>query len=284
VPTLCHAILAATLVSTAAPADDLSVPPPDLLDAAAAGDAALTGRAIYQRVLDNTYDSFIQTSRLYSGDRGGNEQWTRFKIWFRSDRKEGVEPAAGQVIAKSRVQYTEPYEIRHAGYLVLSRADRVNDQFVYMPSQRRVKRVNLRGEAVFGSDFSFEDLLPREIEDAVYRRLADERTLGRDCFVIEATPEKDARSEYSRMIVYIDKQRSIPLLTRYWNGREIEFKELKADPESVERIEGVWVAKRMTMRHLKLETYSRLELASIQANPQLNDRTFELRQLDAHGR
>ena len=167
---------------------------------------------------------------------------------------------------------------------MLARSDGVNDQFVYMPSQQRVKRVSLRGEAVFGSDFSFEDILPREIEDAQYQRLADERTLDRDCFVIEAIPQEHARSEYSRMVVHIDKERSIPLLTRYWNRREIEVKELRADPASVELIEDVWIAKRMTMRHLKLETYTRLELASIEANAKLDDATFELRRLEARGR
>jgi hypothetical protein len=286
---ICRVTLAALLVpagflALTAHADDLSSPSPALLTSAAASDAALTGKTIYQRVLDNAYDSFIQTSSLFSGDRGGNEQWSRFRMWFQDERQDGVEPGKGEVVAKSRVQYTEPFEIRHAGYLVLSRNDQVNDQFVYMPSQRRVKRVNLRGEAVFGSDFSFEDILPREIEDAEYLRLADQRTFGRDCFVIEAIPDPLALSEYSRMIVHVDKERSLPLLTRYWNERGIEVKELKTDPDSVELIDEVWVAKQMTMRHLKFETYTRLELASIEANAKFNRPTFELRQLEARGR
>ena len=122
------------------------------------------------------------------------------------------------------------------------------------------------------------------VEDAEYVRLADEHTLGRDCFVIEAIPQEHARSEYSRMVVHIDKERSIPLLTRYWNGRKIEVKELTVDPDSVERIEDVWLARRLTMRHLKLETFTRLELASIEANVELSDSMFELRRLESEGR
>jgi outer membrane lipoprotein-sorting protein len=245
-------------------------------------DAELSGEQIYQRVLDNRFTTFVQVSSLVSGDRGGNEQESRFKMWFQDLRSPDEEHSRGDVVARSMVQYSHPFDIRYSGYLVLSKLDKANDQFVYMASQRRVKRVNLRGEPVFGSDFSFEDILPREIEDAVYTRLADERAQGADCFVVAAVPKAHLRSEYSRMQVYVDKQRYVPLLTRYWDDREVEVKELKADPARIEHIDGVWVTRRMTMRHLKHQSFTTLELRSIEANPPLPDTTFELRRLESH--
>lgn len=242
--------------------------------------AALDGKAIYQRVLDNSFDSFIQQSTLLSGDRGGNAQRSRFKMWFQDARE--ADQQKGAIVARSLVQYTDPFDIRYSGYLILSRLDDVNDQFVYLSSQRRVKRVNLRGEAVFGTDFSFEDILPRHIEDASYARLGDEQTQGTDCFVVEAVPNDHARSEYSRLRIYVDKERSVPVLTRYWDDREVEVKELRADISTIEKIEGVWVPKRLTMRHLKLESYTTLELEELEANPTLSKTTFELRRLESH--
>jgi len=82
----------------------------------------------------------------------------------------------------------------------------------------------------------------------------------------------------------VDKERSVPLTTRYWDDRGVEVKELKADPETVELIDDVWIAKRMTMRHLKLESYTTLELSSIKPNAKIRPTTFELRRLEAHGR
>ena len=244
--------------------------------------ANLTGREIYQRVLDNSFESFIQESSLISGDRSGNSQESRFKMWFQDLRDPAEEQPAGTVIARSLVQYTHPFDIRYSGYLILSRLDTVNDQFVYLSSQRRVKRVNLRGEAVFGTDFSFEDILPRHIEDAEYTRLADESVNGLDAFVIEAIPKDHTQSEYSRLRIYVDKQRYVPLVTRYWNSRKVEVKELRADPEQIESIEGVWVPKRLTMRHLKLDSYTTLVLRELDPNPQLNKTAFELRRLESH--
>ena len=244
--------------------------------------AALTGRDIYQRVLDNSFDSLIQESTLVSGDRGGNAQESRFKMWFQDLRDAEAEQPTGTLIARTLVQYTHPFDIRYSGYLILSRLDAVNDQFVYLSSQRRVKRVNLRGEAVFGTDFSFEDILPRQIEDADYKRLGDEPANGSDCFVIEATPKDHSQSEYSRLRIYIDKQRNVPLVTRYWDNRDVEVKELRVEPKQIEKIEGVWVPKHLTMRHLKLDSYTILELEELDPNPPLTKTTFELRRLESH--
>lgn len=249
---------------------------------AAASEAALTGRDIYQRVLDNSFDSFVQESVLTSGDRAGNSQKSRFKMWFEDVREPEAKQEKGTVVARSLVQYTHPFDIRYSGYLVLSKLNEPNDQFVYLSSQRRVKRVNLRGEAVFGTDFSFEDILPRQIEDAEYTRLTDEELEGMPCYVVEAVPKNHANSEYSRLRIWVDKQRNLPMLTRYWDGREIPVKELRVEPSQVERIEGVWVPRRMTMRHLKLESYTTLQLDEIEPNAKLTKTTFELRRLESH--
>ncbi len=203
-------------------------------------------------------------------------------MWFEDLRRDEKEQSQGAIIARSMVQYTHPFDIRYSGYLILSRLETVNDQFVYLSSQRRVKRVNLRGEPVFGTDFSFEDILPREIEDADYARLADAETNGLDCFVVEAIPKERARSEYSRMRIYVDKLRYVPIRTRYWDGREVEVKELRVEASEIELIEGVWVPKQMTMRHLKLNSYTTLKLDRIEPNPTLAKTTFELRRLESH--
>jgi outer membrane lipoprotein-sorting protein len=276
-------LVLALILSGSAGADDLGSKAPPMKGKKEAKDpASLTGRDIYLRVLDNSFESFIQESVLTSGDRGGNSQESRFKMWFEDLREEGLEKAEGKIVARSMVQYTHPFDIRYSGYLILSRHNAINDQFVYLSSQRRVKRVNLRGEPVFGTDFSFEDILPREIDDADYTRLTDEEAAGLDCFVVEAIPRTHARSEYSRMRVYIDKQRYVPILTRYWDDRKVEVKDLRTEPSRIELIDGVWVPKEMTMRHLKLDSFTTLELDQIEPNPKLAKTTFELRRLESH--
>ena len=53
-------------------------------------------------------------------------------MWYQDAGQEDAEVAKGGVTSKSLVRYTEPFDIRHSGYLILTRSDDVNDQFVYM--------------------------------------------------------------------------------------------------------------------------------------------------------
>jgi hypothetical protein len=233
-------------------------------------DEQLTGRDIYQRVLDNRFQSYIQASTMVSGDRGGNVQETELRMWFQSFRKEGGEATDG-VLSKTLVKYLLPFDLRFTGYLIIHHPERTSDQFVYLPTQRRVRRVSLRGKAVFGTDFSFEDVIPREIEHAEYERRPDSMLHDIACFVVEAIPNDEADSEYSRFLIYVDKERYVPLRTRYWDDAGVEVKKLDADPASIQRIEGGWVPMRATMRDLRLDTFTKVHIEEIE--PKLGVRT-----------
>jgi hypothetical protein len=241
----------------------------------------LSGREIYARVLANRFDAFRQTARLVSGDRGGNVQQSQFEMWYRSFGAADAPPGEDPVLSKALLRYTAPFDLRHSGYLVIRNRDRADDQFVYRASSRRVTRIQLRGEAVFGSDFSFEDVIPRELEDATYARLPDRTYQGVDCFAIEARPRTETGSEYSRFEILIDIARSVPLHTRYWDDHEIEVKLLESDPASVVRIEDVWVPMRSRMTSLRQDSYSELEILDIVPSLDPERARFDLRRLTA---
>ena len=242
-------------------------------------DALLTGEEIYRRVLLNRLKAYEQDSRIVSGDRGGAEQESSLTIQFRSFKDANDEPTDG-VHSKTRLEYTEPFDLRHTAYLVIDKDDATNDQFVYLPTYRRIRRVNLRGEAVFGSDFSFEDVLPRDLEDAEYRRMADENVAGVPCFVVEATPNATANSEYSRFVFVVEKDRYVPLTIRYWNEAGVQFKELHAEYESIKLFDTAWIPTRSTMSNLLMESWSKLSVLKLTPNPPFTDALFSVRRLE----
>jgi hypothetical protein len=247
----------------------------------APADDGKTAREIYEKVLDNRFERFRQSARLVSGNRADNAQESRMTVLWKSFRDAADEPVRG-VYSKTLVRYTHPFDLRHSGYLVINNAERKDDQFVYLNSRRRVRRVNLRGEAVMGSDFSFEDVIPREIEDARYDRLPDEVHDGVPSYVIEITPSPASNSEYSKLRSWIDKQRPIVLRTLYWDENGVQNKELKAPAAEFREHAGVWLPMRTEMRNLVTESWSRLLIEDFEANPPLEDGEFDPRRLESH--
>ena len=248
---------------------------------AGADPAEQSGEEIYARVIENRFRSFTEESRLVSADRSGREQETRLRMHWKDFRNGNGEPTDG-ILSKAVVRYTHPTDIRYAGYLVQSNAERANDQFIYYPSKRRIVRVSLRHEAVHGTDFSFEDVIPRELEDARYQRQADAEYGGIPVFVVELVPRERAASEYSKVWVYVDQQRFVPLRTRYWDAAGVEIKELAADPATLREFDGIWIPMAATMRHLLLETSTRLVVTHFVPNPELGANVFDLSRLESH--
>jgi hypothetical protein len=243
--------------------------------------AGPSGREIYERLLANRFDAHRQRARLVSGDRAGNEQEARMEVLWKSFRDERGEPRKG-ALSKTRIRYTHPFDLRFSGYLVIHNRDRADDQFVYLASRRRIRRVNLRSEPVLGSDFSFEDVVPRELEDADYRRLPDERFDERDCHVVEVVPKAEADSEYSRFRSWIDRERWVALRTVYWDRSGVQTKELRAPAAEVREVDGVWLPMRTEMRNLLSGSYTVLQIEEMVGNPEIPDGEFDPRRLESH--
>ena len=243
-------------------------------------DTYLTGEEIYQRVVANRFRSYIQDVVLLSSDRGGAEQETRLTVTWENFREKAN--SSRSVLSKTKVLYTYPFEVRFSSYLIINHLERPSDQFVYLAARRRVRRVNLRGENLFGTDFSFEDVVPRELEDATYRRLPDRVVQGEAAFVIEAIPKPSTDSEYSRFVLYVEKEHYVPLETHYWDEAGVKVKHLFAERESIREFDGVWMPMRATMRHLLHDSATELQVARVVPNPDLSRRVFDVRALESH--
>src|SRR5262245_19573860 len=66
-------------------------------------DASLSGRDIYECVVDNRFRSYIQDAKLISGDRGSATQESRLQMTWSSFRDEHDKPVNG-VLSKTVVR------------------------------------------------------------------------------------------------------------------------------------------------------------------------------------
>lgn len=240
----------------------------------------LSAEEIYARVLRNRFEASVQDLRLVSADAGGDAQQIQVYAWFRH-YPEGSAQREENLLAKSLVRYLRPRDYRGIGYLILRRTKGAHDQFVYAPSRRKVRRFNVREEDIAGTDFALEDLLPRELQDADYRRGGDAAVDGEPCYVVEARLNPDVQSQYSRFLLYVEKQHYVPLRTRYWDTQGVEVKELLAPIESIEQIGPVWLARERTARNLLERTETRLRIARIAIDAEMSERVFSQRWLSS---
>ena len=107
---------------------------------------------------------------------------------------------------KSLTIFDSPRDVAGTAFLSFSHPNANDEQWLYLPALKRVKRISSRNKSgsFMGSEFSFEDLTSFEVEKYTYKYIGDETVNGEDCFVVEQYP-KDKYSGYKRRVVWIDK-------------------------------------------------------------------------------
>jgi hypothetical protein len=245
-------------------------------------DAALTGEEIYKRVIANRHRTLFQKQKLVSRDAGGaiysTELWTRWK-----DGRDEEGNIKRQTLSKTLAKYTEPRNVRGMGYLIVQKDGRANDQFVYFPSRKRVRRVSL-GDSIMGTDFSIEDIVPRELETSDYARTPDAERAGVPCFVIDVIPKADSGSQYKKLGVFVEKEHYVPIFTRYFSHEDVEVKRYETDPADIEHVDGVWLSRRATMSNVLENSSTELNVLEIEPNAKIKDSLFSVRTLEQRTR
>ena len=108
---------------------------------------------------------------------------------------------------KSLFVLEKPRAIRGTALLSFAHKIESDDQWIYMPRSKRVKRIISKSKSgpFLGSEFSMEDLSFQEIEKFSYKFLREEEFNNQNCFVIERIP-LDPYSGYTKQLVWIDKE------------------------------------------------------------------------------
>lgn len=106
---------------------------------------------------------------------------------------------------KSLFVFDQPRDVQGTALLTHGHINALDDQWLYLPALKRVKRISAarRSGSFMGSEFSYEDMSPPEVEEYTYRYLRDEPCGELVCMVTEQVP-LDRRSGYSRRIVWQD--------------------------------------------------------------------------------
>ncbi len=107
---------------------------------------------------------------------------------------------------KSLTVFHSPRDVRGTALLTYSHGVEPDDQWLYLPALRRVKRIasNNKSGPFMGSEFAYEDLSSQEVDKYKYKYIKDDEIAGVACFLIERYPV-DKDSGYTKQQVWLDK-------------------------------------------------------------------------------
>ena len=128
---------------------------------------------------------------------------------------------------KSMNIFDKPLDVKGTVILTFSHALKPDEQWIYLPALKRVKRISSSNKSgpFMGSEFAYEDIGSWEVKKYTYRYLRDDEVDGHGCFVVENTPAYQY-SGYTRQIEWVDKTIHQPRQIVYYDRKNALLKTL----------------------------------------------------------
>ena len=143
--------------------------------------------------------------------------------------------------------FERPRDVKGTAFLVHAHKEEADDQWLYLPALKRVKRISSSNQSgsFMGSEFSYEDMGASEIEKYTYRHLGEEPCGDLICDVIERFPTQED-SGYSRQVMWIDNAELRTVRIEYYDRRESHLKTLLVEDYNL-YLDQFWRAGHMAM-------------------------------------
>tara|TARA_R110002072_G_scaffold301462_2_gene481248 strand:+ start:9285 stop:10091 length:807 start_codon:yes stop_codon:yes gene_type:complete len=131
---------------------------------------------------------------------------------------------------KSLTIFDEPKDVSGTALLTFSHKTESDDQWLYLPALKRVKRIASKNKSgpFMGSEFAFEDLSSQEVEKYTYEYLKDEACGNLNCFVVKRIPT-DENSGYTSQITWIDQTEYRVIKVDFYDRKKTLLKTLNSE-------------------------------------------------------
>ncbi|HJZ75470.1 MAG TPA: outer membrane lipoprotein-sorting protein [Vicinamibacterales bacterium] len=192
-----------------------------------------------------------------------------------SDKRWTFERFGSHGRSKTVLRFTAPAEVKGVALLVVNHPDRASDQWMWTPAIERDRRIALqdRSTRFFGTDFSFEDLEERDVDQFAYALAGDDAIDGAACWKIQSTPRESKSSQYTRSIVWVRKDTYAFARIENYSKDQLVRRLAYSD---IQNVQGIWTARQLEMTDVKRGSRTRLTLDKLEYNVPLKDEDFTL--------
>ena len=184
----------------------------------------------------------------------------------------------GDKLRRGLLVFDAPAGIKGTALLTWEQDKRDNDQWLFLPAQRRMQRIAKGSKKAYfmGTDFTYEDLEPEDIDNFNYKVLKEERVDGKACWVIESVPanaDTKKNSGYSKRMLWVRKDNYYTVKIQFFDRRNKLIK--TQTNSSLVQVKGTaWRADKSLMDNHKSRHKTLVGIKSRRIDVKIDDSMF----------
>jgi hypothetical protein len=170
--------------------------------------------------------------------------------------------------------FDKPKDVKGTAFLNFSHVDKSDDQWLYLPALKRVKRISSRNKSgpFMGSEFAYEDLSSFEVGKYSFKLLAEETVNGIECYKVEQIPT-DKNSGYTRQVAWVDKEHFRGQKVDFYDRKKSLLKTLTLSDYKL-YLDKYWRPMKMDMINHQTKKSTELNTLTLEFNTGLKDSDF----------
>lgn len=148
------------------------------------------------------------------------------------------------------IYFHKPADVIKMTFMVYKYPGRDDDRWLFIPAINMTRRIAARDKtsSFVGSDFTYEDISGRDLEDDTYTIEKEETLNNRAVYVIRSTPKaRDVNYRYK--VSWIDRENFLPLKEEYYDLKGELMKVFTA--EKIEKVNGFPTVVERTMKNIQ---------------------------------
>ena len=175
---------------------------------------------------------------------------------------------------KSLILFSTPRDIEGTALLSHAKMLDPDDQWLYLPALKRVKRISSRNKSgpFVGSEFAFEDFTASELNKFNYKYLREEACGELQCDVVERFPRYE-NSGYTKQISWVDTTDYQIRKIEFYDRRDSLLKELRFE-DYRKYADAYWRSHRLVMKNMQTKKSTDLVYGEYKFGVGLTDNDF----------
>ena len=215
-----------------------------LIMAGSANAQQLTGREIIQNVKDRPDgDTRYAEMELTLKKKNGSSRQRKITSWAMDEGKD----------TKKIMFFTYPGDVKGTGFLTYdyNQIGKEDAKWLYLPAMKKTRRISgssSKTDYFMGTDFTYDDMGSRNVDEDKHQLLREEVRDGHKCWVVESKPI-DNHEIYSRKVSWIRQDCLTAIYVEYYDKLDKLHRVLTI--QDIKKVQDFWTVCKMEMQNVQ---------------------------------
>ncbi len=183
---------------------------------------------------------------------------------------------------KTLMFFEYPGDVKGTGFLTWNYDEigKDDDKWLYLPAMKKTRRISgssAKKDYFMGTDFTYDDMGDRNIDEDTHKLLGEEAVNGHKCWKVEST-SKDKRDIFSKKIIWMRQDILIPEKVDFYDRMGKLHRQMVI--EKVSKKKNYWVIDKMTMANVQTNHKTIIEFNKMELDIPMDEGKFTVQTLE----